>query len=457
MTQRTTRKRDQARESAEWEAVHPDAAGIDVGSRKHFVAVPPGRDAEPVRSFGATTPDLHAMGRWLAECGVRTAALESTGVYWMPVAQVLEAHGIEVVLVDARRVKAVPGRKSDVQDCQWLQRLHTFGLLAGAFRPTPEIGVLRAYWRHRATLVEESSRHILRMQKALDQMNLHLHQALSDVTGVTGMRIVRAILAGERDPQALARLRHPQVKSTPEELVKALTGDWRAEHLFALRQAVELYHVLQDQIAACDREIEQALGAFPAAGAAPPAPEASRRKPRKNQPRFDLRAELVRLTGVDLTRIDGIDAMTAFTVITEQGIDMARFPTEKKFASHLGLCPHNRITGGKIKAARTRGGPSRAATALRLAAQSLHASRSALGAYYRRMRHRLDPAQAITAVAHKLAQIVYRMLRHGQEYVDRGQEAYEQQFQDRVVKNLKRKAKHLGYQLVALPAGGAVS
>jgi transposase len=456
MTQRTTKRGERARRPDGWEIVHPDAAGIDVGSRRHWVAVPPDRDAEPVRAFGCTTPDLHELARWLGECGVKTVALESTGVYWVPVVQVLESHGLETVLVDAQRVKTVPGRKSDVQDCQWLQRLHTYGLLAGAFRPAREIVVLRAYWRHRATLVEEASRHVLRMHKALEQMNLAIHKALSDLTGVSGMRIVRALVAGERDPEALVRLCHPGVKAAPKDLVKALTGDCRPEHVFALKQSLALYDAIQDLVAECDREIQGAVRALPerAPGAAPgPAP----RTPRKNQPRFDLRAELVRRTGVDLTRIDGIDAMTAFTVISECGIDMTRFRSEKAFASYLGLCPHNRITGGKIKGSRTKRTRQRAATALRVAAQSLHASKSALGAYHRRMRRRLDPAQAITATAHKLARLVYRMLRHGQEYVDRGMDVYERDLRERTVNNLKRKAKHLGYTLVPLPDAGAVS
>ena len=457
MTQRTTKRSKQARPE-EWIAVHPDAAGIDVGSRRHFVAVPPDRDGEPVRDFGCTTPDLHAMARWLLECRVTTVALESTGVYWVPVVQILESHGLETVLVDARRVQAVPGRKSDVQDCQWLQKLHAFGLLAGAFRPAPEIVVLRAYWRHRATLVETASREILRMHKALEQMNLAIHKALSDLTGVSGMRIVRAIVGGERDPETLVRLCHPGVKTAPQDLVKALTGDYRREHVFALKQALALYDAIQGLLAECDREIEDAVRALPeAAPGATPVPEPPRRTPRKNQPRFDLRAELVRRTGVDLTRIDGIDAMTAFTVISECGIDMTRFRSEKAFASYLGLCPHNRITGGKVKGARTKRIRQRAATALRVAAQSLHASHGALGAYYRRMRHRLDPAQAITATAHKLARLVYRMLRHGQQYVDRGMDAYERDLQERTVKSLKRKAKHLGYTLVSLSEAGAVS
>lgn len=437
--------------------VHPDAAGIDVGSRKHYVAVPPDRDPEPVRCFDCLTPDLQAMARWLKACSVTTVAMESTGVYWIPVMQVLEEYGLEVYLVDARQAKNMPGRKTDVKDCQWLQQLHRHGMLTRAFRPADAICVLRSYWRHRKDLVEMASMQIQLMQKSLEQMNLQLHKVLSDITGVTGMRIVRAILIGQRDPVVLAQMRHPLVKSSEDTIAKALTGDWRAEHLFTLRQAVELYDVYQQKIEACDREIESYMQRLDGRGDPKALEPRGRGTRRKNQVHFDLRSQLHRLTGVDLTSIDAIDAMTAQTVIRECGIDMSRFATEKHYSSWMGLCPNHQITGGKVRRRRTRKVRNRAAQALRVAAQSLHKSKTALGAYYRRMRARLGPAKAITATAHKLAILIYRMLKYGMKYVDQGQQAYEQQYQERTLHMLAKRAKQMGYAMVDLRSGEVVS
>lgn len=439
--------------------INPKAAGIDIGSTKHYVAVPAGLDKEPVRNFGCFTPDLHQMARWLRRCGIETVAMESTGVYWVPVYEVLERYGLDVKLVDARHVKNVPGRKTDVLDCQWIQQLHSFGLLFGAFIPEEGMGVLRSYWRQRAALVESCSKQIHLMHKALEQMNLQLHKVLSDVTGVTGMKIIRAIIAGEHDPVILACMRNSQVKSSEETIAKALTGEYREEHLFALKQALELYDVYQEKIAECDRQIEQHMQTFEAKGN----PEqidsnpGDKRKRRKNEPFFDLGAQLCRITGVNLTRIDGIDVTTAQTIITECGIDMSQFPTEKHFASWLGLCPNNRVTGGKVKRTKTKKVSNRAAQALRLAAHSLHSSKSALGAYYRRMRQRLGAPKAITATAHKLACRIYRVLKFGEEYVDEGQERYEQHYQARVLKNLKSRAQSMGFTLVSIQTGETVS
>ena len=447
--------------SASLPAVHRNAAGIDVGSRVHYVAVPRERDEEPVRHFGCTTPDLHELARWLKACGVDTVAMESTGVYWVPILQVLERYDLEVKLVDARQVKQVPGRKSDVQDCQWLQQLHSFGLLSGAFLPPKEIGVLRSYWRQREQLVDSGAQQIHRMHKALEQMNLQLHKVLSDISGVTGMRIIRAILAGERDAVVLARMKHPQVKSSEEDLAKALTGEYRQEHLFALRQAVELYDVYQGKVAECDEQIERYMAVLKPKGnlqeLARKPPKRNKRTRRKNEPYFDLRGRLYEMTGVDLTQIDGIDALTAQTVVSECGFDLSAFPSEKHFTSWLGLCPNNRITGGKVRRRSTRKVVHRAAQALRVAAQSLHSSKSALGAYYRRMRMRLGAPKAITATAHKLARLVYRMLRYGQDYVDQGQKYYEKQHRLRVLKNLKRRASEMGYELLRAKTGEVVS
>ena len=440
------------------EQVNPSAAGIDVGSRKHLVAVSPERDEQPVRSFGCKTPDLHEMGRWLTSCGVTTVAMESTGVYWVPVANVLEQHGLEVVLVDARQAKHVPGRKkTDVYDCQWIRRLHAYGLLQGAFRPERQIQTLRGYWRHRHGLVKSRSKQIQLMQKALEQMNLQLHKVLSDITGVTGMQILRAIIDGERDPQVLAKMRDRRVKSSEEEIIKSLTGDYHEELLFILRQSVELYDHYMEKIAACDAELERYMATLEGKGdmdAYDGKPQPSRRK---NQPCFDLRQELYRISGVDLTQIDGIDTLTAQTVISECGIDMSPFPTEKNFCSWLGLSPNNTKTGGKIKKRRTRKVVNRATTALHLAAQSLHRSNSYLGAYLRRMKARKEPAKATTATAHKLARLIYRMLKYGMTFVDQGQELFEKQHQERYLNGVKKRLKAMGYDLVATDTGVVVS
>jgi len=367
------------------------------------VAVPADRDPEPVRCFGCLTPDLQSLARWLVACGIKTVALEATGVYWIPPMQVLEEYGLEVYLVDARQAKNLPGRKTDVKDCQWLQQLHTYGLLSRAFRPADAICVLRSYWRHRKDLVEIASMQIQLMHKSLEQMNLQLHKVLSDITGVTGWKILRAILAGERDPVVLAQMKHPLVQSSQDTIAQALTGDWRAEHLFTLRQAVELYEVYQQKIEACDEEIQKYMQSLDTRADGKDLAPRDRGSRRKGQVHFDLRSQLYELTGTDLTSIDGIDAMTAQTVVSESGIDMSRFATEKHFSSWLGLCPNHEITGGKVRRRRTRKVRNRAAQALRVAAQSLHRSKSALGAYFRRMRSRLGPAKAITATAHKLA------------------------------------------------------
>jgi len=436
--------------------MNPNAAGIDIGSREHYVAVPPDRDAKPVRTFGCTTPDLHEMARWLKACRVDTVAMESTGVYWIPVAQVLEQHGLKVVLVDARHLKNVPGRKSDVLDCQWLQELHLYGLLSGAFRPEPPIQVLRSYWRQREGVVASCAQQIHLMHKALEQMNVQLHKALSDVTGTSGMAMLRAIVAGERDAATLARMRDWRVKRTEVEMIKALTGNYRSEHVFALKQALAAYDFHQGQLAELDVEIERCMRTFDTkADPATLSPAQTRRPRRKNQPHFDLRRELHRVTGVDLTRIDGIAALTAQTVISEIGVDVNAFPTSKHFASWLTLCPNNQVTGGKVRSRHILGSANRVAHALRVAAQSLHHSRSALGACFRRMRARLGAPKAITATAHKLAVRIYHMLRYGEAYVDQGEEIYEAQQRERLTRSLKKRAKELGLELLD-PATGVV-
>ena len=442
--------------------LHPDLAGIDVGSREHYVSVPPDRSERPVRRFGCTTPDLCAMADWLKQSGITHVVMESTGVYWVPVATVLEDAGLCVALVDARESHRLSARKTDVHDCQWIRQLFACGLLRSAFRPAPEILPLRSYWRQRQELVSLCAQSLHHMQKSLELMNLQLHKVITDLAGVTGMSILRAIVAGERDPEAFVHMVHPNCKSSREDFVKALTGHYAPEQVLALRQALGRYDLYHAQIAELDHTLEQSLQKFaPAEDCGPktstPAPKRRGGKRRKNQAHFDLAREIHRITGVDLTRIEGVDALTAFTVITEQGIDMSRFPTEKDFASHLGLSPNNQITGGRVRKKHTRRVQSRAAHALRLAAQSLSRSKTALGAFYRRMRARNDSSHAIVATAHKLAKIIYRMLKHGEEYVARGEEQYEEQYRERLLKNLKRQAKTLGCQVLVPETGEVLS
>lgn len=448
--QGTTHRQEEA--SSGLTPLNANAAGIDIGAESHFVAVHPDRDQRPVREFGAFTSDLYHLAEWLKTCRVETVAMESTGVYWIPLFQVLEERGFEVLLVDPHRLKSVPGRKTDVVDCQWLQRLHTYGLLAGAFRPAEDIRQLRSYLRQRSMLVDYAARHIQHMQKALTQMNLKLQHVVNDITGKTGMDIIHAILGGERNPQELAKLRDYRCQASQATIAKALQGHWQAEHLFELAQAVELYAVYQEKIADCDRRMEALLHTFPdrSEGPLPPKTQNQSKRAQHNAPSFDARSELYRLTGVDLASIDGIEAVTALKLISEIGLDMTRWPTVKHFTSWLGLCPGSKITGGKVKSSKTKPSANRAAAALRLAANSLHRSDSALGAFLRRQKARLGGPAAITATAHKLARLVYSMLKNGTEYTDVGQDYYEQRYRQRVMKNLTRRARQLGYQLVEL-------
>lgn len=429
-----------------------NAAGIDIGSRSHYVAVPEGADDNPVREFECFTADLHCLADWLISCGVTTVAMESTGTYWIPVFEVLESYNLDVKLVNARHVKNVPGRKTDVLDCQWIQQLHTYGLLEGAFRPPEQICELRAYIRHRMNQVRYSSAHIQHMQKALTQMNLLLHNVVSDITGVTGMRIIKAILDGERDTQVLAGMRDNRCKNSVETIAKSLQGNYRPEHLFSLKQAVQTFEFYQAQIAACDREIEILLASFDSKTTDTLPPQANKAgKSSKTQikaPEFNLKNELLRVTGVDLTKIDGIDSTTAAKVISEIGLDMDRWKSPKHFASWLGLSPGSKITGGKSISGKTKPVVNRAALALRMAASSLYRSSCALGAFYRRMKARLGAPKAITATAHKMARLVYSMLKYGTEYTDVGQDYYEQRYKSRVIQNLKKRAQELGFTLI---------
>lgn len=431
------------------------AAGLDIGATEIWGCVPTDRDEQSVRAFGTSTADLHALATWLEQCAIETVAMESTGVYWIPVYEILEARGFTVCLVNARRLKNVPGRKTDVLDCQWIQQLHTYGLLQASFRPEEELCALRSYIRHRNNLIRYRSAHIQHMQKALHLMNVQLTNVISDVTGVTGMQIIRAIVAGERDPVTLAQFRHARCKSSEDEIAKALEGNYRPEHVFALQQALELYDFYTQQIAACDVEIERQYGTFEPqvdieTQPLPPAKGPSRRQ--GNAPTFDLRTRLYETCGVDLTRVDGIDTLLAQDIISEIGVDMSPWRTEKHFASWLRLCPYNDISGGKVLKSKTGKTNSRAARAFRLAAQAVSRSDSALGAFYRRMRAKHGAPKAITATAHKIARIVYHMLKYKEEYVDPGQDHYEQQYRERAIRNLKRKAQKLGLAVVPVPA-----
>lgn len=433
--------------------IHVNAAGIDIGSGEHWVAVPKDRDEEPVRKFGCFTSDLHAMAEWLKKCEIDTVVMESTGVYWIPLFQILETQGFDVKLVNARHVKNVPGRKTDALDCQWLQQLHTYGLLSGSFRPEDSICVLRSYWRHRDNLIRYAAAHIQHMQKALIEMNLHLHKVISNLTGVTGMRIIQAILAGERDSLKLAQMRDPRIKNSAKTIAKSLEGDYRQEHLFALKQAFELYCTYRQQIKVCDQEIEAYLTQLDSK--CDPNPKKQHKTSRsKNDPSFDLGTHLYRITGVDFTKIDGLNVLTVQSILTEVGLNPEAFGTEKRFASWLGLCPENRITGGRIIGNKTRKVVNRASKAFRMAANSLKNSPTALGGYFRRMRSRLGAPKAITATAHKLARIFFHLWKNGDTYQDLGADYYEQKYKERVIKNMKNRAKKIGFKITLQPLAG---
>jgi transposase len=436
------------------EPVLADVAGIDLGSSSHYVAVAPDVDAEPIRSFGCYTADLQALVDWLVHCGTKHVAMEATGVYWVALYSMLERRGIRVAVVNAQQAKSVPGRKTDVWDANWIRRLHTYGLLSSSFVPDDQIMAVRALVRHREDLVKEAASAIQRMQKAMIEMNIHLHDAVSDITGVTGMAILRAIARGETDPKVLAAHRVTKTRATEAELEAALTGYYRPEQVFLLGQALEDYDFRHGQMERLDREIEALLVPLQTKDGTP---KGGRTTPRKSQLHFDARALLGGIYGVDLTTIDGVDALTAIRVLSEVGTDVSAFPTEDRFASWLGLCPNNRITGGRVRSTRTRRVRNKLADALRLAANSLWRGHSALSAFLRRMRGRIGPAKAITATARKLAVLIYRMIRFGQSYVDQGEEAYERQLAEHRLRWFKRQARQNGYSLVALDTGEVVS
>jgi len=429
--------------------VFPNAAGIDVGASSHWVAVPPHLAEDSVREFGAMTDDLNALADWLLACGVDTVALESTGVYWIALYDVLEQRGLKVWLVDARQMKYVPGRKSDVQDCQWLQKLMSLGLLRAAWRPDGEVCVVRAIARQREVLIAEQASWVQRMQKALVQMNIQLTEVLTDVMGATGQAIIRAIVAGERDPKVLVRYRNTRVKAGAQEVIKALTGNWRDEHLFVLAQALAMYDDIGRHLLECETKLQALLVERSQAavdlGKAP-------RQGTKSRVEFDVRKALANWAGVDLTRIDGLGVTVVMKLLTEIGPDVSRFANVKHFCSWLGLCPGNKISGGKVLSSRTKRSAKRARQALKMAAMALWHSSSALGAFYRRLCGRMDKPRANTATAHKLARMVYFMLTRGEAYVDKGQQHYEEQQRQRSIAALKRRATALGFQINPMTA-----
>lgn len=436
--------------------IQPDAAGLDIGSAETWACVPTERATPNVRKFGMYTADLHALIDWLVACQVKSVAMEATGVYWIPLYELLEARGLEVKVVNARQLKRVPGRKSDVQDCQWIQRLHSVGLLSGSFRPEGEMAVLRAYLRQRATLLEHRAAHIQHMQKALQQMNVHLTHVLSDITGKSGLTILRAITVGEQDAAQLAAYREPTCQSSEADFIAALTGNYRAEHVFALKQALALYDAYTAQVIECDVQIEQQFAAMLAVtndDLPPLDPAVKRGSHSKNAPSYDARSLLYRLTGVDLVAIAGLNESTVQTIVSEVGLDMERFPSEKHFCSWLGLAPHNDISGGKVLRSRTPKTRNRAGQAFRMAAQSVSRSRdTAFGAFYRRQKARLGPAQAIVATAHKIARTFYHMLKHRTPFEGLSAAEYQQRERERERGRLEKRAARLGLALVQLPS-----
>lgn len=429
------------------------AAGVDISATFHVVAVPAELDPEPVRSFRSFTSDLNRLADWLISLGITTVAMESTSVYWIPLFEILETRGLDVVLVNARDAKNVPGRKTDVNDAQWIQQLHSYGLLRASFRPKAEIVALRAYMRHRERMLEYTASHVQHMQKALMQMNLQLHHVVSDITGITGMKILRAIVAGERDPNVLATHRDGRCKASADTISGALTGNYRPEHVFALRQAVELYDAYQDKLLDCDKEIERVVRALPEENAhAQELPPPRRRRPQKNEPRFEIQPVLHALLGVDLTQIHGLGPYSALRIIAECGTDMTRWPTSKHFTSWLTLAPGSKISGGKVLSARTRRSTNRAAVLLRIAAVSVGRTSTALGAFFRRLAARAGKSKAVTATARKIAVLFYNTLRHGAAYVDPGANYYEERYRRRTIENLRRRADALGFSLIEATA-----
>jgi transposase len=449
-------KRASQRQGVEHAMFQPDAAGIDIGAREIFVAVPADRDDHPVRKCETFTGDLHQMAEWLVHCGITTAAMESTGVYWIPVYDVLEQHGIRPCLVNPRNMKNVPGKRTDFHECQWIQHLHSMGLLHSAFRPDGEVCAVRSLMRHRNDLVEMASQHVQHMQKALTQMNVQFQHVISDITGTTGLAVLDAIVAGERDPGKLAKLRDPRIQASEETLRKSLEGNWRAEHLLVLKQRLALYRSYRDQINDCDQEIEKLVAAFEPKvdPEQKPLPEDRKQKQRRRKKKgassdFDMRTEAYKLFGVDLTQIPGLMTLV-FMLFSEIGRDMSRWPTAAHFVSWLGLCPDNDISGGKVLWRGARRTKSRAGTLFRLAAHSLHRNQTPMGDYLRRMKAKLGPAAATTATAHKIAIIFYTMVNKQVEYDASLWAQRDAMREKRLEARLRKQAAQRGYKLVPL-------
>ena len=432
--------------------IKQNAAGIDIGASEIYIAVPDDRDDKPIRHFDTFTADLHTAAKWLKSCGIDSIAMESTGVYWIPVFQILESYGFDVVLVNARHVKNVPGRKTDVQDCQWLQYLHSVGLLRGSYRPPQEVCAVRSLLRHRDGLIKKASSHILHMQKALTQMNLQIHNVISDITGVTGLAIIDAILSGERNPKKLAALKNGRIKASKDTIAKSLEGDYLPEHVFTLKQSLQVYRHYQQMVAECDQEIENHLNNFDSRvdinKNPPPPPTSTSRRGKGNEPNFDLRTEMYRIIGTDLTQIEGISAVTAHVFFSEVGCDVSKFPKSDNFASWLNLCPNNKITGGKVLSSQTLPGKNRLAKALQMSAMSLWRSQSYLGNYYRRKRAKNGAPSAITDTAHKLARIIYHLVKTGQQFDESVFSVQEKAHQKRALENIEKRAKTMGFKLV---------
>lgn len=450
MSNRPRILRSQRKIIGPFEAVNPDAAGIDAGSEQHVVSVREDRTDEPVRTFGTFTTDLNALADWLVECGITTVAIEATGVYWIPLYEILEERGLKPKLVDSRSIGRKT-KKTDVLDCQWIRQLHMYGLLDGAFRPPAAMLPLRAYTRQRRMLIEYAADHIRHIQKALDLMNVKLHLVVSDTVGVTGMRIIEAILGGQHSPAKLAVLRDRGCKASEQEFIDALTGNYRPEHLFALEQAVALFKTYQSKIAECDKQIEAHLAKFEKRSASQKQLPVSKQARRKNQPHFDARTLLYQMVGIDLTAIDGLSSSSVLTILSETGTDMSPWNSGKNFAAWLALSPNNRITGGKR--IRRKGlviRPNRAAQAFRLAAQTLERAHCAIGAFFRRIRSRHGREVAIKATAHKLATIFYAMLKNRTEYQDQGVEHYELRHREHRLKSLTKQAVALGFTLTPI-------
>jgi transposase len=449
------RQRKKSTTQAALPVMRPDAAGIDVGATEIYAAVPVERDRErPVRCFPTFTEDLHALADWLEHCCIKTVAMESTSVYWIPLFQILEARGLEICLVNARHVKNVPGRKTDVSDCQWLQYLHAVGLLRASFRPEQTVCAVRSLLRHRESLVQMTGTHIHHMQKALDQMNLQLHHVISDITGVTGLAIIEAVLKGERDPRVLAKLRNHRIKASEDTIAKSLVGDYRSEHLFTLRQSLTAYRSYQKLIEDCDEEIHRSLEEMDSKGdppSAPPIVEETEKEAAGKSP-FQLSEQLKRILGVDLTKVPSLGTLNVQILLGEIGPDLTKFRSASAFASWLGLCPANDISGGTVLRTGTRKVNSRAAKVLRLAAQTLYRSKTPLGDFYRRMRAKLGGPKAVTATAHKLARIIYHLVTTGHAYDATTFAKQQLRFQKHLEAKLRGKARELGFQLVPMDA-----